>query len=306
MRDLPPLPALRAFESAARLGSVTRAAEELHLTHSAISHQIKQLEEIIGTTLFEREGKRITLTSAGREYSYQVRQALNFIAQATQNASNQKREDVLRISLLPSFATHWLIPRLHDWYKQYPNIQLVLDAQLEVIDFEANKADCAIRMGQVTRDGTKQIALMNEWQLLVAGKNDPRFHLDQSMEEAMQNSDFFMTVNDRGLWATQYQTRTDTHIGSLSVNDSNLALSAAEHNMCLLLTRWSIAANAIQAGRLKQVTRTLMKHDNSYQLVWPNRSNQAYKLVVFQEWLLKQCQEFEQYTATRIEQLNAS
>ena len=161
-------------------------------------------------------------------------------------------------------------------------------------------------MGQVTRDGTKQIALMNEWQLLVAGKNDPRFHLDQSMEEAMQNSDFFMIVNDRGLWATQYQTRTDMHIGSLSVNDSNLALSAAEHNMCLLLTRWSIAANAIQAGRLKQVTRTLMKHDNSYQLVWPNRSNQAYKLVVFQEWLLKQCQEFEQYTATRIEQLNAS
>ena len=106
MRDLPPLPALRAFESAARLGSVTRAAEELHLTHSAISHQIKQLEALTGTLLFQREGKRITLTPAGRQYAYQIRQSLQHIAQATQSVTQHSRDDVLRISLLPSFATH--------------------------------------------------------------------------------------------------------------------------------------------------------------------------------------------------------
>lgn len=199
MRDLPPLPALRAFESTARLGAVTRAAEELHLTHSAISHQIKQLEELIGTALFEREGKRMTLTPAGRVYAYEVRQALSYIAQATQHASRQSHDDVLHISLLPSFATHWLIPRLRDWYEKHPNIQLILDASLDVVDFETDKADCAIRMGNITRDGTKQITLMSDWQLLVAGASDPRYHLEQTVEQAMQTDGFFMIVNDRGL-----------------------------------------------------------------------------------------------------------
>lgn len=304
MRDLPPLPALRAFESAARLGSITRAAEELHLTHSAISHQIKQLEELTGTALFQRTGKRIALTPAGREYAYQVRQALQHIAQATHNATQHERDDVLRISVLPSFATHWLIPRLSDWYKKHANIQLILDASLEVIDFETHPADCAIRMGNVTRDGTKQVFLMKEWQLLVAGKNDPRYHLEQSVEEAVQCSEFFMSVNDRGIWASKYQNKPSTAMPTLSVYDSNLGLSAAEHNMCLLLTRWSIAANAIQSGRLKQVTRTLMPHDSAYHLVWPDRSNNAYKLIVFQEWLTEQCRIFEQYSEQRIRQLD--
>ena len=303
MRDLPPLPALRAFESAARLGSVTRAAEELHLTHSAISHQIKQLEELTGTLLFQREGKRIALTPAGRQYAYQVRQSLQHIAQATQSVTQHARDDVLRISLLPSFATHWLIPRLADWYKKHPNIQLVLDASLEVIEFETDTADCAIRMGNLTRDGTKQVFLMKEWQLLVAGKNDPRYDLEQSVEAAMSSSEFFISVNDRGVWATQYHNRPTTAVPTLTVNDSNLGLAAAEHNMCLLLTRWSIAANAIQAGRLKQVTRTLMPHDSAYHLVWPDRSNNAYKLSLFQEWLTEQCQIFEHYSEQRILQL---
>ena len=304
MRDLPPLPALRAFESAARLGSVTRAAEELHLTHSAISHQIKQLEALIGTPLFEREGKRIALTPAGRVYAYEVRQALSFIAQATQHASRHLREDVLHISLLPSFATHWLIPRLRDWYEKHPNIQLILNASLEVVDFETDKADCAIRMGNISRDGTKQITLMPDWQLLVAGINDPRYHLEQTVEEAINARGFFMIVNDRGLWASQYQTKPADNVPSLSVNDSNLALAVAEQNMCLLLTRWSIAANGIQAGRLKQVSRSMVLHESAYHLVWPDRSNQSHALVLFQNWLIEQCKMFEQFTQLRLKQLD--
>ena len=304
MRDLPPLPALRAFESTARLGAVTRAAEELHLTHSAISHQIKQLEELIGTALFEREGKRMTLTPAGRVYAYEVRQALSYIAQATQHASRQSHDDVLHISLLPSFATHWLIPRLRDWYEKHPNIQLILNVSLEVVDFETDKADCAIRMGNITRDGTKQITLMSDWQLLVAGASDPRYHLEQTVEQAMQTDGFFMIVNDRGLWASQYQTPPDKPTPTLSVNDSNLALAVAEQNMYLLLTRWSIAANGIQAGRIKQVSRTMVQHESDYHLVWPDRSNQSRKLILFQNWLLEQCKAFEQFTQLRLTQLN--
>ena len=106
MSHLPPLAALRAFESTARLSSVTRAAEELHLTHSAISHQLRSLEDLIGVALFSRENKSMTLTPVGREYAYQIRQALAHIAQATARTAHEWRTDVLRVAVLPSFATH--------------------------------------------------------------------------------------------------------------------------------------------------------------------------------------------------------
>lgn len=88
------------------------------------------------------------------------------------------------------------------------------------------------------------------------------------------------------------------------MNDSNLALAVAEQNMYLLLTRWSIAANGIQAGRIKQVSRTMVQHESDYHLVWPDRSNQSRKLILFQNWLLEQCKAFEQFTQLRLTQLN--
>ena len=304
MSHLPPLPALRAFESTARLGSVTRAAEELHLTHSAISHQLRALEDLIGVALFSRENKNMSLTPAGREYAYQIRQALSHIAQATARTAHEGRTDVLRIATLPSFATHWLIPRLSDWYAQYPHIQLILDASLSIIDFEHDRADCAIRMGQISRDGTKQIPIMRDWLIMVAGLNDARYQPEQTPEQAIAAGPLIVIPTTWALLANFTPVTLQEAHQPLVVNDSNLGIAAAQQNMGLSLTRWSIAANAIQTGSLKQISTQILPHDSGYHFVWPDRSSQVSKVKIFQDWLLAQCQSFEQYTKARIEFLN--
>lgn len=112
---LPPLPALRAFEALARLGKVIEAAEELHVTHSAISHQVRSLEDYLCMSLFTRNGRSLALTKEGRIYAYQIRQALAEIAGATEKVLSKPKNNQLTISVLPSYGMFWLLPRLKDF-----------------------------------------------------------------------------------------------------------------------------------------------------------------------------------------------
>ncbi len=147
MRNLPPLPALRAFEAVSRLGSMVQAAAELHVTHSAISHQIKALEEELAVLLFERQGRRLLLTEEGRIYAMQVRAAMRDLQSATEMVLNRPRPDELVISVIPSFATHWLIPRLPRFNALFPHYKMRLRAGLALDDLKTGMVDLAIRMG---------------------------------------------------------------------------------------------------------------------------------------------------------------
>src|SRR5436190_5359117 len=107
-RRLPPLSSLRPFEAAARLESFSRAADELHLTHGAISRQVRALEDHVGAQLFTRHGKRVALTASGKAFADRVRAALNDIGQAAEAVSPARRGNRLTVSVLPSFASRWL------------------------------------------------------------------------------------------------------------------------------------------------------------------------------------------------------
>ena len=148
MMHLPPLTALRCFEAVARLGGVTLAARELHVTHSAVSQQIKRLEELMGLALFVREGRGLRLTDEGRLYSLDIRAALRGIAQATQLAQGRPQDSELVIATLPSFALHWLLPRLDGFRALHPNYRLRLQTSLAVQDLRSGLVDIGIRMGQ--------------------------------------------------------------------------------------------------------------------------------------------------------------
>ncbi len=124
--NLPPLRALPVFEAVARLNSFSRAAAELHVSQSAISHQIRQLEDHLGERLFFRAGRSLTLTDQGREYLEMIAPALQQIRRAT--VALQGREDtVLRVALFSSFAVRWLIPRLPDLQRNHPGLELRLE-----------------------------------------------------------------------------------------------------------------------------------------------------------------------------------
>src|SRR6266568_1639539 len=127
-RQLPPLNALRAFEAAARSESFTRAAEELSVTHGAVSHQVKALEATLGIKLFNRERQRLVITEAGREYLAVARDALDRIAMGTERLVQRQSSGILTISTSPDFAAKWLVHRLGRFAALHPEVDLRVSA----------------------------------------------------------------------------------------------------------------------------------------------------------------------------------
>lgn len=146
-RRLPPLKALPAFEAAARHLSFTVAAEELHLTHSAISHQMKGLEGELGVPLFRRLNRRVELTEAGNVFLRAVRAALDVLETSAAQISAQAVQGPLVVSCLPTFMMRWLIPRLYDFNARHPDIGVRLSASFAPVDFARDGIDAAIRFG---------------------------------------------------------------------------------------------------------------------------------------------------------------
>ena len=136
---LPSLNGLRAFEAAARHLSFTQAASELNVTQTAISHQIRRLEEELGIRLFVRQNRSLTLTPEAREYLPGIRAAFNDLRLATDRLLRKDGDRVLTISTLASFAAKWLLPRLADFSDQHPDIDLRISATVGLADFKRDR-----------------------------------------------------------------------------------------------------------------------------------------------------------------------
>src|ERR1700693_1997214 len=147
-RRLPPLSALRPFEAAARLQSFSRAAQELHLTHGAVSRQVRALEDHVGVELFSRYGKRVALTPEGRAFAERIRNALQEIVQAADALSSRKRDPRLTVSVVPSFASRWLMPRLIRFMEAHPKIEVNVLTSTAFTNFTDDGVDVAIRLGR--------------------------------------------------------------------------------------------------------------------------------------------------------------
>jgi LysR family glycine cleavage system transcriptional activator len=145
-RKLPPFPALRAFEAAARHNSFTAAADELHVTHGAISRQVAAFETWVGVQVFHRNGKRVRLTEDGRRYLSKVQDAFDSIATATDQLRDTGVVHVLRVNALPTFAMKWLLPRLSQFQRMAPNVELRLATSNEPVEM-LDGFDVAVRRG---------------------------------------------------------------------------------------------------------------------------------------------------------------
>lgn len=168
MADFPPVGSLRSFEAVARLGSVTQAAHELSVTHSAVSQHIKQLEALVGVTLFIRHGRGVRITEEGRLYALQIREALQHIADATRMVQIKPRTLEVTLATLPSFGCHWLLPRLARFQTRHPQIAVRLLTSLAVVNLQQEGIDLAIRMGQGDWEGMESRHLFADEQLVVA------------------------------------------------------------------------------------------------------------------------------------------
>ena len=290
--DLPPLQALRCFEAVARLGSVTRAAEALHVTHSAVSQQVRQLEELLGLSLFERAGRGLRLSENGRLYALQVRAALQGIGEATRALRIRPRAGELVVAVVPSFGLHWLLPRLPRFMALHPEHRVRLQASLEVQDLRQGAAHVAIRMGQGPWDGLAQRHLFDDELLMVASPHLNGGALPRTPAEVLACT----RIRSAEPWAPWCQAAglpEPPPAGGLWINDSNLSLEAARLGQGVALERRSVADALLRRGELVALTDIRVPYAYPYWLVWPEGSASAQR-EDFARWLEAEVAAYQQ------------
>lgn len=288
---IPPLSALKAFEAMARLERVGAVAKELHLTHSAVSHQLKSLEDMVGAALFERSARQMTLTEAGRTYAYQVRQSLDELSQATQKLRKPRHQATLSIAVLPSFATHWLIPRLADLRQTCPELVLSLHAGLSFIEFEKNRIDAALRFGHGQWPNLQTEHLMGDSLVLVAAPSLVGHRPFKTLKSLMK----YPVLHSGESWSSWLQSASledEPPLAKMAFTDSTHLLEAAKLGLGIALTRRSIAHGLIQQGALHCLTPIEPVHSSSYYLVWPYHSQPNPMLKKFRDWLSIQAKHY--------------
>jgi LysR family glycine cleavage system transcriptional activator len=285
-RRFPPLSALRPFEAAARLESFSRAAEELHLTHGAVSHQVRALEEHLGASLFARHGKRVALTAAGRTFAERVRGALDDIARAA-DALRARREDRLTVSVLPSFASRWLMPRLIRFMDAHPKIEVNVIASTALADFGKDEVDIAIRFGVGPWPGLACDRFLEDEYFPVASPKANRGKLPKSPRELLRMG---IIREDRDYWGPWFEAAGVPIEEALAVrgpifNDSTFALQAAARGEGIALGRRSIVAEDLERGTLKRLFDIAVPSRERYWFVSPKETAGMAKVKAFKAWV---------------------
>lgn len=283
---LPPLHALRAFEAAARLESFSRAADELHVTHGAVSHQVRALEDFLGAELFARNGRRVVLTGDGRLFADRVRAALRDIGEAANSFRRPGRANRLTVSMLPSFAARWLMPRLGRFLAAHPEITVNVHASLALVDFERDEIDMAVRFGRGGWPRVEAEKFMDDEFFPVAS---PRFNRGRLPARPAELAQLTLMSSDNEPWTPWFKVAGIklAEPGGPIFNDSALLMQAAVDGRGIALARRSIAEGDLAAGNLVRLFDVALKAPESYYLVWPEGPAPE-KVLAFRAWMLEE------------------
>jgi LysR family transcriptional regulator, glycine cleavage system transcriptional activator len=276
--------ALRAFEAVARTGSLTKAAEGLHLTHGAISHQLKGLEDDLGVRLTERAGRGIRLTDEGARFAQRVRAALAELSEAVREVTEQSNPRQFRVSVMPSFAARWLLPRIGRFFAAHPDIDLDVRASPLLVDFRRDDAEAAIRYGTGHYTGVASEHLMDDIYFPVCS---PRIDGGVPKRPA-ELSRYLLLRSDTEVWQTWFRAAgldwPEPTRGPI-FNDDSYLLQAAIEGQGIALARSSLIGNDVGNGVLVRPFAIEVPSPWRYYLVYPPALAQSPKLVVFRQWL---------------------
>ena len=292
LRRLPPLNALKAFEAAARNESITRAAQELHVTQGAVSQQVKTLEAALGLKLFSRERQRLVMTEAGHEYLAMVRDALDRIAMGTERLVQRQSSGVLTISTSPDFAAKWLVYRLGRFAESYPGIDLRVSATANHVDFAREDVDLAVRHGDGKWPGLDVVPLCSEQLFpvcspkLVSGPN-PIATAPDLLKFTL------LRLDDGKTWAKWFEAAgvTDPVVHGPILNHASMLIEAAVDGQGVALARTTLAARDIINGRLVRPIDVSLRMSNTYWIVCPKVTSSMPKIATFRNWLLAEAAE---------------
>lgn len=285
---LPPLRSLRVLEAAVRHQNYSRAAEELNLTHSAVSHQIHALEAALGLPLLQRTGRQMRPTDAGRQLAQDVRTALDHLAATLDRLRGQDNANSLTVSVLPSFAAAWLVARLGGFLERHPGIDLRLESTPAVSDFRNDGVDVAIRYGIGNYEGLISEKLFDD-------------ELFPTLSPALVRRARLRHPGDLArvpLLRIRQQPWTPWFAAAgLNLaeprrgpvfNDSELALQAAIQGQGAVLARGSLAALKLRAGMLVAPFAQRIPSPATCHLVYPPQHAHKPALLKFREWLYEE------------------
>jgi LysR family glycine cleavage system transcriptional activator len=304
---LPPLNALRAFEAAARTGSFKGAAEALNVSQSAVSHQIKRLEETLELELFHRHPRAVELTEAGREYFPFVEQAFGRIAEGTRLISQRLRNDILIVQTYSTFAVRWLLPRLTDFYRQHDGIQVRLITSQWDANFAEQDIDIAIAIGAPTAPDLHSHYLFSPRLFPVCSPRllDGAKPLERPEDLAEHTIlQVYPSENDWRIWLERNGLQHIDPDAGLSFDSYDHALKTAVRGMGVSLGMHPYVSEDFAAGMLVGL---FPEHDvpaaGSWHIVYPEARGHLVKISAFRTWLIGQIMDDPDLAALRREDI---
>jgi len=293
-RRLTHLNGIRAFEAAARHMSFAKAAEELSVTPAAVSQQIKALEDYLGVALFKRTKRALFLTETAQSVLPAAREGFDLLAAVLTRARAASARDHLVVSVTPSLAAKWLMPRLERFIAQHPGIDVRIDTNSRVVDFAREDVDVAIRYGGGDWPGLEVTPLMNEQIFPVCS---PKLQTGKHPLRTIEDLRHHSLIHDGTLpegsafpsWAIWLEAvgapGVDTTRG-LRVNASTLAIQAAVDGQGVALGRSVLVEDDLATGRLIRPFTAMLPLRYAYYVVHPKKLPKESKVPVFRRWLL--------------------
>lgn len=302
-KRLPPLTSLRAFEAAARHMSFAKAAEELNVTPAALSYQIKSLETDLGAALFRRLNRAVELTEIGRALAPGASDAFATLTAAWRNALRLVDTGVLNVTAGPAFTAKWLAPRLFTFAQEHPEIELRFHASLRIADFGRDDVDVAIRFGLGHDKDVYSRPLIQEWLTPMMTPELARDVTSPSDLNGMtlvhdESTSGFDVPSDWPVWCRAADVHLDTDHGP-RFSQADHALDAAMEGAGVVLGRVSLAARALESGRLVAPIDIGLVAEPQFRFVCPEGHETRPNVAAFEAWVLKELESTKRWETGR-------
>lgn len=287
-----PLTALRAFESAARHLSFTKAAAELHVTQGAVSQQVAQLEQRVSAALFIRNGRTIALTQDGEALSNALGDALDQMDAAMQAVSKKPGDRTLKVKVFPTVAIRWLIPRLSSFHNDHPGLDVQITTTLRMVDFKNEDVDVSIRHGRGGWPGVRSDLLFNEVLVPVCRADIVQEGRLRSIEDlagfsllhSLQRNDDWLA------WLEATGHGSLKPAANLRFGNSALAYQAAIDGAGIALAQLAFVEDYVREGRLVLPFPQSVLPNRNYYLVCNDKRSELERVRIFRSWIIKQAQ----------------
>lgn len=295
-QTMPPLSALRAFEAAARHLSLTVAAQELHVTPGALSHQIRGLEDFLGVKLFERRVRAVALTSAGQQLYPGLQAGFAQIREAVENLTAEQNPGVLVVSTSPGLTSKWLAPRLYRFGAAYPDVDVRISSSLVNANFASDGVDLAVRNMRIDPAPDPALEIEKLADISFIPVCSPRLIKKHGPVKSARDLARLPLIHDETLsargaspeWSEWFKAAGVTDVDlrrGLRFNSADHALDAAGEGAGVLLAHDILAYDDLRTGRLIIPVMRALHPGRAFHLVWANARRPSPAAEAFRRWI---------------------